>query len=186
MAEQKVRQMMVIQAIADTHGENIQIEEADMYVLLGDNSGAWIFDLKCAAKKRNTPVLCLLGNHDDPAFPLWYPEFIHQPFFVYRGIRFGCIEGCLSEESGPFLYTEKDYTYIIKNLPECDIILSHPAPYGIFQDTDVTHRGIKALTEKIQKEQPKLCLYGHMHTPRTDYIGKTECRCIYKTELINI
>lgn len=110
------KRKMLIQAIADTHGENIQIEDADMYVLLGDNSGPWVFDLKYLAKKRNAPVLCLLGNHDDPSFPSWYPEFIHTPFFVYRGIRFGCIEGCLSEESGPLLYTEKDYACIIENL----------------------------------------------------------------------
>lgn len=174
------------QVIADTHGRNIRIQEdADMYILLGDNGGGWLHDLAYVSKRDNKPVVAVLGNHDDPMFPKWYPSFVHERHVSLFGYRFACIDGCLKKDGGKYIgYAEEEYRAMIENTAESDIILSHAPPYGLYEARDTAHTGIRALRDKIIRDRPFLCLYGHMHVRRTDCIGDTKVQGIYMSETV--
>ena len=175
---------ITVQAIADSHGCGVEIDESvGMYILLGDNDGPWLYDLEYVSKRDGKPVLCVCGNHDDPSFPLWHPSFAYDGYCEYEGIRFCLVGGCLRREGETFPGdTQEGYFRRIGSMPECDVLVSHAPPYGIYEPCDFHHRGIRALAEKIRREEPLLCLYGHMHTRRTDVFGKTTVRGIYMSE----
>lgn len=179
--------MIKVQIIADTHGRFIPISKnVDGYFLLGDNSGSWIWDIQEQTLNGKFAV-SVLGNHDDPAFSQWYPFLQFPEVTQINDYTIGCISGCLKYGYEDYIgFTEQKYKEYINSLPKCDIILSHAAPWGTVIDTDYVHSGIIALKEKILREQPKYCFYGHLHENKVAYIGKTKTIGVFGSQIIEI
>ena len=178
---------LTAQVIADTHGSMVRIrEDVDLYVLLGDvEGGGWLYDLSMISKRDEKPVLCVLGNHDDPSFPNNWPSFERGPYFEYRGLSFCLVDGCMKEKGERTIgRTQREYETFIRRLPPCDVILSHAPPSGIYEPCDLRHEGIRALAEKIWRESPYACLYGHQHVARTDMFGRTFVHGTYGEEKV--
>lgn len=172
------------QVIADSHGAFIRIrEDVDMYVLLGDNDGGWMHDLKYVSERDGKPVACVLGNHDDPSFPSHWPSFIRGPFFEYGGVSFCVIDGCVKKPDERIIgMTQAEYAEAIRRLPPCDAILSHAPPSGVHEASDVSHEGIEALRDKILRDEPYACLYGHMHESCVNVVGNSIVKGVYLDE----
>lgn len=167
---------MKISLIADTHGkfDVSQIpEDTELILLLGDNSGGWIFDLP-----KNIPVYSILGNHDTEDIYLWYPWIVKLNGIVdVNGIKILGVDYCVDESHTQEYFQEK-----LKDVPKADIVISHAPPTGLFPEYDELndcHQGIKALEEYIMQNQPKYCFCGHIHEEREKMFGKTKVCCVY-------
>ncbi|MGI6249935.1 MAG: metallophosphoesterase family protein [Anaerolineaceae bacterium] len=85
------------------------------------------------------------------------------------------LQGCLRYKNGPNQYTQCQYWFLVLGLvPKLiwnklrygrflDIFVSHAAPWGIQDDTDPAHRGIRAFRWLIKTFRPALHLHGHIH-----------------------
>lgn len=65
-----------------------------------------------------------------------------------------------------------------------DILISHSPPFGIHDDSDQAHQGLKALNWLIKVAKPKFLLHGHTHFYRNNI---ADSETIYeKTKIINV
>lgn len=71
-----------------------------------------------------------------------------------------------------------------------DILISHSPPFGIHDDSDPAHNGLKALNWLIRFAQPRYLLHGHTHfymrnlaSPET-MIGITKVMNVYPYKII--
>ena len=80
-------------------------------------------------------------------------------------------------------YEKGQFDKINKN---CDIVITHDAPYGtsdicfesIWNNKD--HIGNLELTEVVEEKQPKLLLHGHLHS------SNHECEMLGDTKVYNV
>lgn len=101
------------------------------------------------------------------------------------------IEGSLRYNRGPRQYTQHQMWRMVLNLVPrllvnklrygryMDVFVSHAAPEGIHDDTDVAHRGIQAFRWLIKTFKPAIHLHGHVHVylpnqPRETTFGETK------------
>lgn len=65
-----------------------------------------------------------------------------------------------------------------------DILISHSPPFGIHDDNDPAHNGLKALNWLIDVAKPRYLLHGHTHFYRNNI---SEFDTVYKgTRIINV
>ena len=73
-----------------------------------------------------------------------------------------------------------------------DILISHSPPFGIHDDTDNAHRGLKALNWLIDFAKPRYHFHGHTHFYRNNIannittIGSTKIINVYPYKLVEI
>lgn len=106
------------------------------------------------------------------------------------GLLIAGIEGSLRYNRGKYQYSQGQMWWMVLRLVpkllwnrilfgRClDIFVSHAPPWGIHDQDDPAHQGVKAFTWLIKTFQPALHLHGHIHvyTPSTvteTRIGKT-------------
>lgn len=179
---------MKIVCTSDTHGHLPEIPECDLFLHAGDIcpfhnhkvkfQESWLLETfnpwldKIPAKDK---VICW-GNHD----------FIGQekPNIKYQ-IRADVITDEVIERQGlkiwgspwtleffdwAFNLNKHDLYKLHRNIPQCDIILTHGPPYG-FGDIALSmenkkqldHCGSPGLIERILEIEPKLVVFGHIH-----------------------
>ncbi len=65
----------------------------------------------------------------------------------------------------PSEYSEGEIERILSaaNVDEYTILVSHPPPYGIFDNVGTINAGSKSVRECIEKKRPILALCGHIH-----------------------
>lgn len=72
----------------------------------------------------------------------------------------------------------------IKHKRALDILISHSPPFGIHDDTDIAHHGLKAINWLTRVAQPRYHFHGHTHFYRNniaDPITDSD-----KTRIINV
>jgi Icc-related predicted phosphoesterase len=104
------------------------------------------------------------------------------------------VAGSLRYSHGPFQYTQAEmWLNVIRLFPgllrnkiffgrSLDLFISHAPPWGIHDQPDLTHRGIKAFRWFDQVFQPLIHLHGHIHYYRPDTVIET---LFGKTRVIN-
>lgn len=145
------------------------------------------------------PLFFVRGNHDIGTRNSGFLEIpkpgggeeLHNRIVEYRGIILGGIEGSIKYKPGPYMYSQSEMWWFVFNLiPQMalnklkkgryiDIFVSHAPPWGIHDQTDFAHQGIKAFNWFIQVFQPVIHLYGHIHVYKKGtyldaQIGKTK------------
>src|SRR5688572_14813991 len=65
-----------------------------------------------------------------------------------------------------------------------DILISHSPPFGIHDDSDQAHQGLKALNWLIKVAKPKYLLHGHTHFYRNNIAEFETVKD--KTRIINV
>lgn len=133
----------------------------------------------------NVPMFYVPGNHD-PRFDLTKKEAHAEGGFnldlkVVRHKKFliGGFGGCVRyRPDGINQYSQSEaYMRAFSMLPRLflnrlqygralDILISHSPPFGIHDDTDRAHVGLKALNWLIRISQPRYHFHGHMHVYR--------------------
>ncbi|MCZ2126321.1 MAG: metallophosphoesterase family protein [Anaerolineales bacterium] len=65
-----------------------------------------------------------------------------------------------------------------------DILISHSPPFGVHDDSDQAHQGLKALNWLVRFAKPRYHLHGHTHFYRNN-VGQSETQ-VGGTKVINV
>lgn len=194
-----------IMAISDIHGDSELIkrlaeksvkEKVDLVILAGDLT--W---METSTKniigpftKVNKPVLIIHGNHEGietlKFFTENYPNVknIHGYSIKHNDIGIFGVGGAdfgvepMSEKN--FMeFLEKSHCYIQNS--EKKILVTHMHPAGTSSEFS-GFKGSKSIRKAIEKFQPNLALFGHIHEASglNDQIGKTQLINISRKEII--
>jgi Icc-related predicted phosphoesterase len=52
-----------------------------------------------------------------------------------------------------------------------DVLITHTPPAGFHDTVKGAHRGSISLNKHIERVEPKLCVYGHIHKPGVEFVG---------------
>ena len=151
----------------------------------------------------NKPLYFVRGNHDpvkeiSESGTKEYPHGaidLHRKVIHQDGLIMAGIEGCLRyRQSGDFQYTQLEmWLYVLGLVPQLffnrifygrylDIFMTHAPPWGIHDQPDYPHWGIKAFRWLLQTFRPAYHFHGHIHLYRPDAIYRTRFR---ETQVIN-
>ena len=91
------------------------------------------------------------------------------------GWAFNAPEDELDDPNEPFL-DEK-----FQQIPgAADVVIAHTPPAGFHDKVKGAHRGSIALNKHIERVDPKLVVYGHIHQPGVEQVGRTTlCNAAY-------
>lgn len=150
-----------------------------------------------------TPMYYVPGNHD----PEFNPQDVHSKaegglnvdlrIVECDNLLIGGFGGSIRyRPDGVNQYTQREaFTRAFQLLPNLllnqiryrralDILITHSPPFGIHDDTDQAHQGLKALNWLIKIARPKYLFHGHTHFYRNN-IANSET--IYEnTRIINV
>lgn len=198
---------MQILVVADTHGDlrvadiTQEMEKADIDAVftLGDVSPR---DIKLLQAKFKVPFFGVGGNHD-----AWNTlkdcgvQDLHARVIRWNGIVIAGFGGSLKYKLSPeyMLFTEEEAEDILRQMPECDILLTHAAPKyrenkEKFPEEKKTLKsyvnlvlgkkpkhddsisspenplnGLYGIGEYIHQKHPQFVLHGHLHQPNVSW-----------------
>lgn len=159
----------------------------------------------------NVQMLYVPGNHD-PKFDLMRREAyaeggVNVDLKIVRCKKFliGGFGGSIQyRPDGTNQYTQAEaYSRVIRMLPRLllnriqygralDILISHSPPFGIHDDSDPAHHGLKALNWLIRMAQPRYHFHGHIHLYKRNLenietiIGLTRIINVYPYKTIEV
>lgn len=119
---------------------------------------------------------------------------LHRKVLNYHGLLMAGVEGSGRYREGPYQYTQGDmWWYVLRMVPSLlmnrlrygrylDIFVTHAPPWGIHDQPDLPHQGIKAFTWLDRVFQPSYHFHGHIHVYRPDIPTDTLLGC---THVIN-
>jgi len=137
------------------------------------------FYVEFLASVLNVPTFFVPGNHDPaykPAGALEAEGGINLDGHVVcaSGLLMAGLGGSiLYPPGGPNQYSQSEmFMRVYRLLPKIfisrlrykrplDILVTHSPPYGIHDDDDPTHRGLRALNYLIHWAKPRYMLHGH-------------------------
>ncbi|MDK2383465.1 MAG: metallophosphoesterase family protein [Candidatus Korarchaeota archaeon] len=173
---------------SDIHGSAGKLKSAlgresyDLIVLAGDLSNGSLKDVRRILRRAKEfgPVVFVPGNMDPP--PLLEVEEVEGCPNLHGRVRtiemrFGGLGGGnISPFSTPIELDEDEMREVLSKLSGIDVLVSHAPPHDTKLDVirSGAHVGSKALREYVEREQPLLCVCGHIHeSPGVDRIGRT-------------
>lgn len=163
-----------ILVFSDTHNsysyntddlEKVKNFEYDVCLLLGDHSLTDIKEiLKIVPLEK---IYGLRGNHDK-LDDLSYCNIknLHTNIIEINGFKIGGIQGSSKYKNSPTtapIYTQEDSLEISKKLNDLDIIISHDT-YYFDEVEDISHQGMKGITEVIYRNHTPIHIHGHLHS----------------------
>jgi Icc-related predicted phosphoesterase len=159
-----------------------QFGDVSMAISCGDLS---YYYLEYIISALDIPLYFVRGNHANdieygcagPRKAPWGAVDLHQRVIrdSKTGILMAGIEGSLLYNGGEHQYTQTQmWTMVLKLVPALlwnkhryghflDIFVSHAPPWGIHDQDDRAHQGIKAFSWLIKTFQPTYHLHGHVH-----------------------
>lgn len=134
------------------------------------------------------PILAQIGNMDRPEVNVWLDE---NGINLHGAVReltpeiaiFGIGGSTITPFGTPSEFSEADYTaWLEKEWQEAKdyshtVLVSHNPPKDTLCDkiNDKLHAGSSAVRAFIEKNQPEICICGHIHEGKArDRIGRTE------------
>lgn len=188
-------------AISDTelpHMQNVpylrrKYHNVDVLISCGDLSAGYI---EFVASVLNVPVYYVRGNHDT-GYALRPPggDDLHGRIVRFRHLWIAGLEGCRRYNRGPIQYDETQMlANVLKLAPRMlwrrtrwhngvDLMVTHAAPYGIHDRSDLPHQGFRSFLLLIRWYRPRYFIHGHVDVwdrrdvTSTTYLG---------TQIINI
>lgn len=121
-------------------------------------------------------------------------EDLHCRAVCYKGLLLGGIEGSIRYRHGPFQYSQTDmWLNVFRLVPQLflnkilygrflDIFISHAPPWGIHDQPDLPHHGVKAFRWLLSVFKPSYHFHGHIHVYRPDTETHTQFSA---TQVIN-
>lgn len=110
---------------------------------------------------------------------------LHKRVIRHDGLILAGVEGSLKYRDGPFQYDQNEmWMHVFELIPALllnrirfgrflDIFATHAPPYGIHDQQDLPHQGIKAFRWFDQVFKPAYHFHGHIHVYRPDTITET-------------
>lgn len=178
--------MTRIIALSDTHGLHgkVKVPDGDLLIFAGDlmNSGYDYRDIKdfsdWFSSFPHSKKIFIAGNHDrmfeerkDYALSFFPKDIVYleNSSCIYNGLKiYGSPqtpEFCNWAFNVPRGERIKQYWDMIPS--DTNILVSHGPPYGILDQVDNRHYkghfGCEELAKAINRVNPKICLFGHIH-----------------------
>jgi uncharacterized protein len=167
--------------------------DVDLAISCGDLS---YYYLEFIISSLDIPLYFVRGNHAKdveygcagPRKAPWgakdlHRQVIHEP---ETGLLLAGIEGSLRYNDGDFQYTQAEMWSMVLGLVPAllwnkliygrflDIFISHAPPWGIHDQNDRAHQGIKAFKWLIKIFQPTYHLHGHIHVYKPGTVTRTK------------
>jgi Icc-related predicted phosphoesterase len=110
---------------------------------------------------------------------------LHSNVVCQDGLILAGIEGCLRYKPGPYQYTQAGMWLKVFNLIPAlilhrlrygrfiDIFVTHASPWGIHDQPDLAHQGIKAFRWFLHVFKPRYHLHGHVHVYHPNIVNET-------------
>lgn len=146
-----------------------KIAEYDLIVSCGDLKAEYLSFL-CTL--GNVPVFYVPGNHDS-SYEKYPPEgcdLLDDQILTFRGLRIMGLGGSMRYAKGRYQYTEEQMRKRVQKLIKkvkriggVDIVVTHAAPAGYGDDTDLAHRGFTCFLDLLREVKPKYLVHGHVH-----------------------
>lgn len=159
----------------------------------------------------NVPMYYVPGNHDPEYKPADKRTSAEGGFNLdlktacHKKALIGGFGGCIRYHPGGVnQYTQSEaYLRAFQMLPQLlanrikhgrtlDILISHSPPFGIHDDLDSAHTGLKALNWLIRIAKPHYHLHGHTHfyknnlEARLSILGKTKTINVYPYKILEV
>lgn len=157
---------------------------ADVLLACGDLSDSLILEAADAHECRR--ILAVKGNHDSPS-PFTSPIYdLHLQTVTLDNTVFGGVNGSWKyKPRGHFLYEQDEMDRMLADFPRVDILISHNSPMGIHDKDDAIHTGFRALTDYIDRHQPRLVIHGHQHVNKLTQRGATQILGVYGHSIVS-
>lgn len=206
---------MKILAVSDQTVERLytlapsgQFHDVDLILGCGDLPYTY---LEYIVTVLNVPLYYVPGNHDPQFNPLDLRARAEGGFNLdlktvhCKNVLIGGFGGCIRyRPDGVNQYTQSEaYLRAFRMLPKLltnrilygralDVLISHSPPFGIHDDTDLAHNGLKALNWLQRIARPRFHLHGHTHFYRNNIstnetmIGHTKVINVYPYKVISL
>lgn len=159
-----------------------RFHDVDLAISCGDLS---YYYLEYIVSSLDIPLYYVRGNHakeiehghvGERKSP-WGAVNLHRKIIRDKksGLLLAGIQGCLRYNKGKYQYTQLEMWLLVMSLVPgllynklrygryLDIFVSHAPSWGIHDDTDRAHQGIRAFLWLIKTFQPSYHLHGHVH-----------------------
>ncbi len=148
------------------------------------------------------PVYYVHGNHDLNRYTLDH-EIPHHPIggidlhrkvLKFKNIILAGVEGCIRYSPGPFQYSQYEmWVNVLNLLPRLihnqqkygrglDIFVTHAPAWGIHDQPDWAHQGVRAFRWLLQVFHPAYHFHGHVHLYGASMVRES---IFYQTHVIN-
>src|SRR4030066_1210960 len=119
---------------------------------------------------------------------------LHRRVKRVNGYTFAGVEGCIKYSNGKYQYSQFDmWLHVFHLVPPLlmnrinfgrylNVFVTHAPPWGIQDQSDFAHQGIKAFRWLLDHFNPDYHLHGHIHIYRPDMVPVTISG---KTKVIN-
>jgi Icc-related predicted phosphoesterase len=174
----------------------------DVEIILGCGDLSYTY-LEFIVTALNVPLFYVPGNHDPQYNPQRAASHAEGGFNLdlktayCKKVLIGGFGGCIRyRPDGVNQYTQSEaYLRAFGMLPRLlmnrirhgrfmDILISHSPPFGIHDDSDPAHQGLKALNWLIRIAKPRCHLHGHTHFYRSNI---EEWETLFeRTRIINV
>jgi Icc-related predicted phosphoesterase len=177
----------------------ITLSDIDLAIGCGDLPQYY---LEFIISALDIPVFYVHGNHsqtlEDRSDNLHYSTGaldLHSRVRRYKGFTFAGVEGSLRYRAGEYQYTQFGmWLNVFKLVPSLiinriktgnylDVFITHAPPFGIQDQSDLPHQGIKAFLWFLNQFHPVYHLHGHIHIYRPDMITETRYQ---HTKVVNV
>ncbi len=169
-----------------------RFNDVDLAISAGDLS---YYYLEYIISSLDIPLYFVRGNHaKDVEFGVagprkapWGAVDLHRK--VVRdpktGLLLAGIEGSLRYNKGDYQYTQSEmWSMVLSLVPKLiwnkirygrflDVFVTHAPPWGIHDEEDRAHQGVKAFNWLIKTFQPTLHIHGHVHIYHPGVITET-------------
>jgi Icc-related predicted phosphoesterase len=172
------------------------LSDTDLAIGCGDLPSYY---LEFIVDSLDIPLFHVYGNHSIPVEKLNDQTSngttdLHCRMVRYQGSTFAGVEGSLRYKNGPYQYSQLFmWLNVFKLVPSLllnrakygrylNVFVSHAPAWGIHDQSDLTHRGIKAFRWLLTHFQPDYHLHGHIHVYRPDMETESD---FGRTKVIN-
>lgn len=178
-----------------------RFSDVDLAISSGDLS---YYYLEYIISTLDIPLYYVRGNHakaveygiSSSRTEPWGAVDLHKKVVQdpKTGLLLAGIQGSLVYNRGPYQYTQSEmWSMVMQLVPALmwnkirygrflDIFVTHAPPWGIHDDDDAAHQGVKAFNWLIETFQPAYHIHGHIHVYNPHMITETR---VGKTLVLN-